>query len=86
MKKKTASKPKEIRVKSLISGASADPNYPGIFLDIEDADGCFVPLVTAEIVDGKLNLYVYSDPQQDDYTHKFSYGLTVEDKLPPVDV
>lgn len=84
--KKTANKEQEIRVKSLISGALADPNYPGIFLDIEDADGCIVPLVTAEIVDGKLNLYVYSDPRRDDYTHKFSYGLMAEDKMPPVDV
>lgn len=72
----------ELKVKSLVAGKNQDINYPGIWLDIEDADGCRVPLVNAEIVDRKLNLYVYSDQHNDDFTHKFTIDLDKNDMLP----
>lgn len=73
---------KEIRVKSLIAAPNDSIDYPGIILDIEDEDGNRIPLINAEIVDNRLNLYIYSDQYSDDYTHKFTMDLTKNDRLP----
>lgn len=76
---------------TLVAEKGADENYNEIFIGIEDKDGVWIQDLAivgqkyhytdeGEVVQDKgINLMVYADKDDEDYTNKFEIGIYEED-------
>ena len=76
---------------TLVAEKGADENYNEIFIGIEDKDGVWIQDLAivgqkyhytdeGEVVQDKgINLMVYADKDDEDYTNKFEIGIYEEE-------